>query len=304
MHYLDKNNDNRVSMKELKLQISNPEITEWPQLEWLESLYELYETDENDVNEYTEDLNRNYYNEEILHVDPSMKINETKKPQETGMNRIFTIFDKNRNGDLDKVEYKLLLEMMRKYIVYDLLNQTIELMDLDNNGKITHFEYLEFFTSTQEYMSNSYLRSLLAVGKEGDDDDDIGNSGIGEEVSVDEDANEYEEVEEENTDEDEEAPKTITLRVSKKAAATNLTIVTLALFKKLDDNEDGVISKVEQNRAFDHFIFLLCDIIYHLAHYFFDRKTFTRMQVHLRQNTRMTNSGKNLTGWIRIMMAC
>lgn len=98
MKHLDKNKDGKASFNEVKLQISVPTFTDEYQFDWLESMYQLYETDDDEVQEYLEMFKLSEDYKEMR------AFNESDNAQNTG-SRLFIIFDKNRNGEIDEVMY-------------------------------------------------------------------------------------------------------------------------------------------------------------------------------------------------------
>lgn len=125
---------------------------------------------------------------------------------------------------------------MKKYVVYGILNDTVDSMDLDSDRRLSFFEYQEFFRNASSTF-RVYFKNALALEAAVDE---IENG----EANPDFDDTEYYNNEgEEEADENSEGPVSST-QLSKRAAVSNETSMIYKLFIRLDENLDGFITKV------------------------------------------------------------
>ncbi|CAL8100414.1 unnamed protein product [Orchesella dallaii] len=219
MNHLDRNGDGKASFDEVKLQISVPSFTDDFHYEWLESLYGLYETDQADVMEELDILLGN-------HNHPTLD----KHGSEVAKEKLFYIFDKDGSGELDQVELKLLLEVLKKYVVHLMLELTVFSLDQDSDGKLGIQEYEHFFSNMSSNLSLYFTYLMTAQ------EDELLQE-IADHVMEDED----EEMYEERTDENGET--VIYYKLLKKAGGANETFFLHKLFRSLDTNSDGFLTK-------------------------------------------------------------
>ncbi|ODN05345.1 Calmodulin-like protein 12 [Orchesella cincta] len=221
MEHFDENNDGKASYIEVKHQIIAPSFTEEYQFDWLESLYEIYEPDQLGVMEDLKNLLREH---DSVQFD---KISSAGVRDE-----LFHMFDKNRNGEIDMVELKLLLEMLKKYVVHLMLELTVGSLDLDSDGKLGIHEYEQFFGNVSSNLSLYFTYLMTAQEDE-----------IVQEIAkhMTDEGMEDDELYEETTDEN--GNSVVYVKLLKRAGGANETYFVHKLFRSLDTNSDGFLTK-------------------------------------------------------------
>lgn len=140
-------------------------------------------------------------------------------------------------------------DTMQKFLLFEILNNTIDSMDTDGDRKLSVFEFYNFFNNISSALS-IYLKNLLALESVLLDQVEF-ERGEGEESSVDLDMTRYyeamedeeEEMEQEADGEDKpiEIPSTKLLNI---AVNSNQTFMIRRLFKRFDSNSDGFLTSV------------------------------------------------------------